>query len=312
MGIKYWGCVCMKKMKRVIVAATVMASLVTTTPVMAFKWSNSTSAEKQSTNAFDNWKSVCKDTVSKMDASDENTADCALFIKNNYNDVKNFSVWPDASNPPESLVYFAIGISYFGEKFDSSTIAGQISQIGWNALSCLYDGDMDGFSQNMVDLKAKYEETGDIIYEISYNEGQYKVGIDIPAGEYVLLSDYESAYFSVSSDANGDDIIINDNFVYNSVITIDDGQYIELKRCYAVHTDDVAPLDKTKASMFRVGKDIPSGEYALVPDSEDGYYCIYNDSHQVDIISNNNFTGNTYVNVSDGQYLVLSRCSIKE
>lgn len=81
MGIKYWGCVCMKKMKRVIVAATVMASLVTTTPVMAFKWSNSTSAEKQSTNAFDNWKSVCKDTVSKMDASDENTADCALFIK---------------------------------------------------------------------------------------------------------------------------------------------------------------------------------------------------------------------------------------
>ena len=35
MGIKYWEVVRMKKMKRVIVAATVMASLVTVTPVMA-------------------------------------------------------------------------------------------------------------------------------------------------------------------------------------------------------------------------------------------------------------------------------------
>lgn len=38
MGIKYWEVVRMKKIKRVIVAATVMASLVTATPVMAFKW----------------------------------------------------------------------------------------------------------------------------------------------------------------------------------------------------------------------------------------------------------------------------------
>ena len=39
-----------------------------------------------------------------------------------------------------------------------------------------------------------------------------------------------------------------------------------------------------------------------------GYYCIYSSSRQDNIISNDNFDGQRYVTVSDGQYLLLSRC----
>lgn len=67
--------------------------------------------------------------------------------------------------------------------------------------------------------------------------------------------------------------------------------------------------------MLRVGKDIEAGEYSLEPTGSDGYYCIYSDSRQQgtnSIVANENFSGNTYVTVSDGQYLKLSRCAIKE
>lgn len=56
------------------------------------------------------------------------------------------------------------------------------------------------------------------------------------------------------------------------------------------------------------------GEYKLVSTSDMGYYCIYADSrHDINnIIANDNFTGQNYCNVKDGQYLVLHRCKISE
>ena len=61
----------------------------------------------------------------------------------------------------------------------------------------------------------------------TYYEGQYKVGRDFIAGEYVLLntSDY-SGYFAISSDANGRNTIANGLFEVNSIITVYDGEYL--------------------------------------------------------------------------------------
>lgn len=153
---------------------------------------------------------------------------------------------------------------------------------------------------------------GEIVTEASdsYSVGQYKVGTDIPAGEYVLLASGGKGYFCVSSDANGDDIIENDNFEYNSILTVIDGQYLELVRCNATPIDEAGDLDVSDSGMFKVGLHIPAGEYKLNADSgEKGYYCIYNSSTQENIVSNNNFDGSQYVTVTDGQYLQLVRCS---
>lgn len=145
-----------------------------------------------------------------------------------------------------------------------------------------------------------------------FTDGQYKVGIDIPAGEYFLQSS-GSAYFCVSTDANADNIIINDNFSNNSIITISDGQYLELVRCSAIAFEKVPQNifeGKTISDgMYKVGYHIPAGEYKVTSNGN-GYYCVYPNSLQQDIITNDNFTGSKYVSVSDGQYLELVRCTL--
>ena len=150
-----------------------------------------------------------------------------------------------------------------------------------------------------------------------YTAGQYKVGIDIPAGEYVLLSTGStSGYFSVSSDANGDNILFNDNFQVNSIIEVRNGEYVELKRCVAVSVKEFYSqysIDEDNYGvMLKVGYDIWPGEYKLVTEfGKSGYYCIYNDARHNDIVSNDNFDNSSYVMVEYGQYLLLSRCKIK-
>ncbi|NJE40585.1 hypothetical protein E0K99_04505 [Faecalicoccus pleomorphus] len=66
-----------------------------------------------------------------------------------------------------------------------------------------------------------------------YGPGMYKVGVDIPAGEYNVKAEVgELGYLEVSSDPNGTSIITNDAFENNSYISISDGQYLKLESCY--------------------------------------------------------------------------------
>ena len=151
-----------------------------------------------------------------------------------------------------------------------------------------------------------------------YEEGQYKVGRDFLAGEYVLLctSSSYSAYFSISTDANGRNIVANDMFDTNSIITVLDGEYLELSRCVAVHALDFYTTYTIKlendGTMLKVGYDIMPGEYKLIASSgQTGYYCIYNDSRHTKVVDNNLFNNSAWVTVQYGQYLVLNRCHIQ-
>lgn len=66
-----------------------------------------------------------------------------------------------------------------------------------------------------------------------YGPGMYKVGVDIPAGEYNVKAEVgELGYLEVSSDPNGTSIITNDAFENNSYVSISDGQYLKLESCY--------------------------------------------------------------------------------
>lgn len=149
----------------------------------------------------------------------------------------------------------------------------------------------------------------------SYSEGMYKVGSTIPAGEYVIYASNEwGGYFEVCEDSTGllSSIIFNDNFDYNSIITVKNGEYLKLERCYAVPASSVK-ISSSKDGMFRVGIDIPAGEYLLLPTSEfGGYYEVTTDSRHslASIVSNDNFNGPEYVTVSNGQYLKIVRAQI--
>ena len=145
-----------------------------------------------------------------------------------------------------------------------------------------------------------------------YSAGVYKVGTDLPAGEYVVFASGGAGYFCVSSDSNQNNILFNDNFSTNSIITVNDGEYVNLSRCYAIPISEDPEVSTSDSGMFKVGTHIPAGEYKIDSGADSGYYCIYSNSRQDNIVANDNFTGQNYVTVSDGQYLVLSRCSFTE
>lgn len=152
-----------------------------------------------------------------------------------------------------------------------------------------------------------------------YQEGVYKVGKDLPAGEYLLISyddQYVGGYMCVSSDSNRNDIIHNELFLTFHYITVENGQYLELTRCGAVSVEEdlltFKSYDDLGPGMYKVGIDIPAGEYKLIADKDAiaAYSCIYdNSSAYRKIIANSIINNNSYVTVEEGQYLLLSRCT---
>lgn len=163
------------------------------------------------------------------------------------------------------------------------------------------------------EVEVAEEETEQVEYQ--YSNSIYKVGVDMPAGEYYVevLAGEDSGYYSVNNDANGDDIYYNENITTHSYITVTDGQYVELDDLYAVpvaEAPSVVPTDGLyKSGVYKVGTDIPAGEYKVTtaPGEDSGYYSIHPDSTYQDIVANDNLDagGSAYITVTDGEYLLL-------
>ena len=100
--------------------------------------------------------------------------------------------------------------------------------------------------------------------DATVSSGTYKVGSEIPAGQYYLVG---SGYFAILKDGSGtlDAIIANDNFSGNSIVDLADGQYFELKGASMYPIEFYDPIEKTefKDGTYRVGIDMPAGEYKV-------------------------------------------------
>ena len=149
-----------------------------------------------------------------------------------------------------------------------------------------------------------------------FKSGHYKVGTDIPAGVYYLIEDGVMPYFNVTTDANGDDILIYSVFNGNYIVEVRDGEYFKLTSCYAVPYEDapsVKPVNGYLSDGFYVvGTDISAGEYKLEA-PEDAImpcYSIYNDLRQDDLEDFGVIESNQYIKVKDGQYLKLTGCKL--
>lgn len=151
-----------------------------------------------------------------------------------------------------------------------------------------------------------------------YDAGMYKVGTDIPAGEYILEPS-AIAYYQVASDSTGtlESIVSNDNFSGTRYITVSDGQYLTLTGCTAYPASYVSEgkvkNDNLSGGMYKVGVDIEAGEYKVTPEG-DGYYEVDSSSAGTldAIVANENFSSDVYVTVSDGQYLKLSGATLSK
>jgi len=156
--------------------------------------------------------------------------------------------------------------------------------------------------------------------------GMYKAGEDIPAGEYKLYSTGSLtglSYFEIAKDSSGtfESIIANDNFYSVTYVTVKEGQYFKFTDSYAVPVQEAeasGPEDgKYPSGMYKVGFDIPAGEYQVFPEEDSaigyGYYEITSAStHSLnDIIANDNFEDPRYITLKEGQYIKLSEAYIK-
>lgn len=144
-----------------------------------------------------------------------------------------------------------------------------------------------------------------------FANGQFKVGVDLPAGEYVAIG---TGYVEVAASSSGNvkDILVNDN-IENArrYVVVNDGEYVKLMSDMKLYSLADAPkLDlnyysKLPANQYKVGVDIPAGEYKILLDAG-GYIALTRDTRK-------NYVGNQYAHnggqfyatVTDGQYLQI-------
>jgi hypothetical protein len=146
-----------------------------------------------------------------------------------------------------------------------------------------------------------------------YPQGLYKVGTDIPEGEYVVIRnpDAKSGYMRLSTD-NAQHLLIKDSvFNNNTIITIKKGEYIQITDSYAVPIDK-ATLKTYVDGTFKIGTHLPAGNYQIdpIPGSK-GYYYILDDNRSIPNSGRVELLDTSWVWVKEGQYLVLDNCVIK-
>ncbi len=151
-----------------------------------------------------------------------------------------------------------------------------------------------------------------------YSSSMYKVGSDIPAGDYyaVVTDGDDNGYYCKYKDSSQKDIEGNGGFETFTFFRCYDGQYLKLSRCKITPIKN-APIYSSNNGVYdvgtyRVGIDMPAGEYKFTAKSDTdigGYYCAYSDITYKHIDDNDGFDDVAYYTVKNGQYVELNRCT---
>lgn len=153
-------------------------------------------------------------------------------------------------------------------------------------------------------------------YQNYYDQGEFKIGSNMKTGEYKLIATGDDASYALSDDKGGNKLL--GNFVFSDVayVSVKDGQYLKLDRCFAVAVREIE-ANKPAISqigpddydgMYKVGIDMGPGLYDVIPKDKKtfGYYSI---SEIVDgnlqVIEEGPIDLKTFITVKEGQYVVL-------
>lgn len=168
-----------------------------------------------------------------------------------------------------------------------------------------------------VDDSESSDDSADVVASsevVGFSGGQYRVGSDMPAGEYVIIG---TGYLEIASDSSGsfESIVENDNYSNRTIVSVADGQYIKFSgRAYS--WDEVPVFEardgKVPDGRYKVGVDIPAGEYKIEPRGS-GYYEVSSSAGGGfdGIVTNENFDTDRYLAIQDGHYLKLNRATLR-
>lgn len=149
--------------------------------------------------------------------------------------------------------------------------------------------------------------------------GEYKVGVDLPAGEYYLVADGETAsggLFIVSSSAdseNVEDIICTENFVSSVYVTVKNGQNFNFINSHAIASNKAKQENSAflGEGMYKSGPDISPGKYDIYPmngkNTYFGIYKIYQDSLYIgnSMVDIGYFDEASCFEIKEGQYIMI-------
>lgn len=165
-------------------------------------------------------------------------------------------------------------------------------------------------------MREKGVYTGDI----------FAVGEDIPAGEYLVMSDGkagDSFYCGIYSDKSVSDSSKiygdwNQNCTY---VMLEEGQYIKASWAviYDIEKNDIKPDPFAGGGMYKAGRDIEAGTYTIVLDDSghSGSYSVYYSINSVAPVSKSSGyissqTDEKTVTLSDGEYIKMKYCRLKK
>ncbi|WHX98013.1 hypothetical protein [Neobacillus sp. DY30] len=167
--------------------------------------------------------------------------------------------------------------------------------------------------------------TGLFALKQAFDTGSYIKG-DIPAGEYAFISFSGSGKYYAEKDPAGN-IIDNENFDSFGYVYVNDAGNIEtqgvLINIAAFGTLGVSGAkqiyeivnnvqDYKDSAWYKVGVDIPPGQYVIESYGQ-GYVAVMaGPVGKSDIVDNENFNGRYTTNVTNGQYLQISKGKIAQ
>ena len=117
-------------------------------------------------------------------------------------------------------------------------------------------------------------------FDISYGEGTYKIGNDMPAGTYVGFGSQKwTGDASLYADASLTEELNSGNNWTNHFlfVTVSEGQFLKINDLFLVPFDELLSKGLERYGIFTVGDTLPAGQYKLEPLSSesDGFFKQY-------------------------------------
>lgn len=163
-----------------------------------------------------------------------------------------------------------------------------------------------------------------------YSAGEYEVGKDMPAGEYVILGRgiaNGSGCVNIYEDAGMTKESIGYSslswFDHNTIIVVKEGQWVDISHGIAYYSDkvDIELNPYSHSGMFKVGRDVAVGKYKLVQNEKEsqygGNYEIYSaiTENGPVIKDSGRFetkNGGAEIELSEGDYLYTKFCHVEK
>ncbi|MBK9741176.1 MAG: DUF4190 domain-containing protein [Actinobacteria bacterium] len=130
---------------------------------------------------------------------------------------------------------------------------------------------------------------------VVFEDGDWIVGSDFPAGTYTLIDEPSFCYWGIyEAGTNQENIIANDNVTGgHPTVVLKEGQEFTSSDCGAWATDIPAALaTEFGDGVWKVGRDLKPGTYTLIDEPSACYWGIYKSgSNSQKIIANDNVNG---------------------